>query len=193
MIVCSSFVVVFFLIKKIPLIIKDAWASDEETDESLINPAKKRFFGKLSTWITKSIKTLIKFLMNFEVLYYLGYMILAFLGLFVHPFCYSFHLTEIIIRYPTMKNVIDAVVKPKQAIILTFILFIIMSYFFTLIGYLAFDQYYGGFCESAYECLFTTIDQSFKVSSDYRCVTHIYLGEWRYRRLLPRKGCPKPL
>lgn len=163
MIVCSTFVVVFFLIKKIPLIIKDAWAEEEE-DENLLTPEKKGFFRKLSTWIFKSIKTIIKFLMNFEVLYYLGYMILAFLGLFVHPFCYSFHLTEIIVRYPTMRNVIDAVVKPRQAIILTFILFVIMSYFFTLIGYLAFDKYYGGFCESTYECLLTTIDQSFKVN-----------------------------
>lgn len=50
---------------------------------------------------------------NIDVIYYLAYGSLAFLGVMIHPFFFAFHLTEILIRYPTLKNVIKAVWEPR--------------------------------------------------------------------------------
>lgn len=85
--------------------------------------------------IKKSIKTIVLFLKTIEVLYYLAYGLLAFMGVWFHPFFFAFHLTEILIRYPTLKNVIRAVWEPKEALALTLLFFILLEYIFTLIAY----------------------------------------------------------
>jgi hypothetical protein len=46
-------------------------------------------------------------------MYYISYGALAILGTFVHPFFFVFHLSEILIRYPTLKSVINSVVQPR--------------------------------------------------------------------------------
>ena len=109
MTLCAMFVVVFFLIKIAPLIVTRALANKSIFDEPhpgilkrLINNLYKLFFVLFSC------------LADFEVLYYLGYGCMAVFGLIIHPFFFSFHLSVILIRYPTLKNVIRAVSEPKE-------------------------------------------------------------------------------
>lgn len=47
-------------------------------------------------------------------MYYISYGILAVLGTFYHPFFFVFHLTEILMRYPTLKSVIRSVYIPRD-------------------------------------------------------------------------------
>lgn len=105
---CSIFVVSFFLFKNAPLIIKKAWKT------------KLPFEDKFTYWpiqliykIFKLLAVLFYILKEIEVVYYLAYGALAVIGTVLHPFFFSFHLTEILIRYPTLKNVIRSVWEPK--------------------------------------------------------------------------------
>ena len=118
---------------------------------------------------------------NIDVIYYLSYGSLAFLGVMIHPFFFAFHLTEILIRYPTLKNVVKAVWEPRQSLILTLLLMIIMVYSFTLFAYLFFHDDYNGNCESVSICFLFTFDFTFKVKSFIVC--NIYLVKWRYWRI----------
>jgi inositol 1,4,5-triphosphate receptor type 1/inositol 1,4,5-triphosphate receptor type 3 len=131
MTICALFVVVFFLSKIAPLIIKRAWKQKPLFDEprpglikSLFNLLYKLFFVLFSC------------LADFEVLYYLGYGVMAVIGTIIHPFFYCFHLTVILIRYPTLKNVIRAVSDPKEQLILSLVLLLILTYIQSLVAYL---------------------------------------------------------
>lgn len=73
-----------------------------------------------------------------EVLYYIAFGTFAILGVVIHPFFFTFHLTEILIRYPTLKNVINSVWYPRDAIALSFLLFIILVYVFSIAGHVFF-------------------------------------------------------
>jgi hypothetical protein len=48
-----------------------------------------------------------------EIPYYILQLIFTMLGLFKHNFFYCFHMTEIIIRYPTLKTVVACVWNPR--------------------------------------------------------------------------------
>jgi inositol 1,4,5-triphosphate receptor type 1/inositol 1,4,5-triphosphate receptor type 3 len=112
MIVCSLLVVLFFLCKKAPLLIQKAWGVDTANEVSEADKKKKlktagaqqkqkktsliRYaFGILE----KSINMVLLFLKTIEVLYYVAYGFAAFLGVWLHPFFFAFHLTEIILRF----------------------------------------------------------------------------------------------
>ena len=60
------------------------------------------------------MKVIFSTLKEIEVVYYIAYGALAVLGTVVHPFFFTFHLTEILLRYPTLKNVIKSVWEPRD-------------------------------------------------------------------------------
>jgi inositol 1,4,5-triphosphate receptor type 1/inositol 1,4,5-triphosphate receptor type 3 len=101
-------------------------------------------------------------LFNIEVLYYLTYGTLAFIATFVHPFFFAFHLTEIVIRFPQLRNIIKSFWEPKISLLLTFILIILFNYFFTLIAYVYFYDDYDNKCDSLLYCFLETFDKAFK-------------------------------
>ncbi len=98
-----------------------------------------------------------------EVIYYLAYGTLAIFGITFHHFFFTFHLTEILIRYPTLKNVIRSVWEPRQQLALTFILFVILEYIWSILGFSYFSDQYQGNCESVLMCFLFTFDYTFKV------------------------------
>ena len=67
---------------------------------------------------------------------------MAILGTTVHPFFYAFHLTVVLIRYPLLNNVIKSITEPKEALILTLVLLLILSYVYTLVAYLLLQDIY---------------------------------------------------
>lgn len=106
---CSIFVVIFFLCKNAPLIVQKAWNEKTPFDGKEMN-----FLLSLVVVTVKLLTVLVFILKEIEVIYYLAYGALAILGTVYHPFFFSFHLTEILIRYPTLKNVIMAVYMPRE-------------------------------------------------------------------------------
>ena len=89
------------------------------------------FFNKLFIYI--------KLIFNLRVLYRFCYIVFAILGLFVHHFFFAFHLIEFIKSQPILKIVFLAFYVPLAQFAYTFIFFLILIYFYSL---LIFYRYY---------------------------------------------------
>lgn len=186
MIVCACFVVLFFLCKKAPLYIQQSWGDDQKADpEEEDDPTKKKlpFSIRLFIFVKRVTTCTVKFFLNVDVIYYVSYAALAILGVTLHEFFFVFHLTELFLRYfhysypiifslirfPTLKNVIRSVYEPREALFLTFILWLIFVYIFAIwaFTYLR-DQYTGNgdlgdsFCTELLLCWLYTFDFTFK-------------------------------
>ena len=81
--------------------------------------------------------------MNVDIIFFISYAIFAFIALFINPLFYSFHLIELIIRYPIMINIMKSFWKPRVAMFLTLILIFMTNYFFSIIGFIKFSKYYA--------------------------------------------------
>ena len=108
MVVFAWLVVGFFLFQRLPLIIKQAWEQREKEE------------GDNDDWVVKLWNLLFKvfyvclgILKNIDVIYYFLYGLFAILGTWGHPFWFAFHLSEILVRYPTLKNVTKSVFRPR--------------------------------------------------------------------------------
>jgi len=164
MAISAVFVVMFFLIKKVPLVILEATKGEEveEPEADIYNTTKKKNkFIKISTRILRIIFLSLK---SADIVYYLAYAIFAILGSAVHPFFFAFHLTEILRRYPTLKNVIKAIVEPRRQLGLTFLFYLILTYIFSLFAFEFFADDYQGDCSSTWSCFLTTFDFTFKAN-----------------------------
>ena len=131
MIVCSTFVVLFFLLKKGPLYVKTAWRENQDLLKMPADP-----FTKLFKLLIVVLKSMLRIFTNIEVVYYLTYGALAYVAMMVHPFFYAFHLTEFIIRYPTLSSVLQSIWEPKMQLLLSYILIILFDFYFSLIGFI---------------------------------------------------------
>ena len=105
---CSSFVVIFFLCKNAPVVVKQAW-NEKLSFENEKNSSVLRIF----ILNYKVLKCILYVLWNIEILYYICYIIFSILGTIIHPFFFVFHLTEILFRYHTLKNVMKSVYIPR--------------------------------------------------------------------------------
>ena len=102
--------------------------------------------------VYKFILMFIYLLITPEILYYLAYAIFAFLGVNRHKFFFFFHLSEILIRYDILKNVIKAVALPFWDLFFTLMFLCLITYWFSNIGYLYYYDQYGDWCNSTYVC-----------------------------------------
>jgi hypothetical protein len=84
MTVCSLFVVIFFLCKNAPLIVKRNW-KDDDASKSL----NRGLMGRTLSFVYKCLKSLYYFLYEFEVIYYVAYGGLALVATLTHPFFFS--------------------------------------------------------------------------------------------------------
>jgi len=76
---------------------------------------------------------------------------------------FAFHLAGIFIQYDQLQKVLHSVQRPFVLLLLTFVLFLIITYWFAVIGYiLAADSYPNDMCSSLAKCWFTTFDAGFK-------------------------------
>lgn len=155
---CSIFVVTFFVVKNAPLIFQKAW----DENEKQISKKKRKCLRRLMNFLKKCLKSVYLLLHEIEVLYYITYATLTVLGTQIHPFFFAFHLTEILVRYPLLKNVILSFWHPRKLLVLTLILFILLIYVASLFGYTFFYSDYSGICDSTLVCFLTTFDETFK-------------------------------
>lgn len=102
--------------------------------------------------------------MDFDFVYYLGYMTLLVVGLILHPFFFGI-LTLDFLRTPFLKNVVTAVWHPRHILALTFLVFLLIEYYFSLISYIwLYDQYPDNGCKSLWKCFVSTYDNTFKAT-----------------------------
>ncbi|XP_038054419.1 inositol 1,4,5-trisphosphate receptor isoform X2 [Patiria miniata] len=73
---------------------------------------------------------------DMEVLYHILYLIICFLGLFVHEFFYSLLLLDVVYQEDTLINVIHSVTRNWRSIAFTALLALILVYLFSIVGYL---------------------------------------------------------
>ena len=156
-IVLSSLVVFLFFIRRAPLLYAPIWKDYSEIPWG---------FTKVITTILNIVKTAYAWLTDFDFAYYAAYIAFALLGLLLHPFFFVFHLSDFL-RIELLKNVIKAIWRPRKPLLLTLLIFLLVQYFFTIVGYTFFnDNYVQGSCDTLWKCFFTTFDQTFKVTKN---------------------------
>jgi len=109
------------------------------------------------------IKTALYLLSDFYVLYYFIYGFTAIIGVVTSPFFFAFHLLDVLVRYPLLQNVLRSIYNPRKSLFLTYLLFQMLNYFFTLFGYFWLQDDYDGACPNTLICFLTAFDKSFKV------------------------------
>ena len=100
------------------------------------------------------------------IMYYFLYLICAVLGSFLHPFFFAFHALELLNKYEELRNFMRAITSPWKQLMLTFVLFLIIQYVFTLVAFLYFSKYFGEngeMCQSLWICFLTIYDMTKKV------------------------------
>lgn len=148
-----SIVLIFFLFKRAPILIEDTWKA---------NWSEKNWFVKLIMIIYKFFKSIFLLLTDFDIIYNLGYMATVILGVIIHPFLFAFSLTDFL-RTGDLKNVVKAIWNPRTELSLSFILFLVLEYYFTLVAYMVYaDHYDDNFCEKLWKCYIKTFDYTFK-------------------------------
>ena len=109
-------------------------------------------------------RTFIEITTSFSIIYYTGVVVFGFLGIYKSNFFFSFLLLEIITRFKTLQNVLVAIKNPYKELILIFILWIILIYYFSIIGYLWLRENHfprpDKDCNSLLKCVATIFHQN---------------------------------
>ena len=108
-----------------------------------------------------------QFIITFEILYYLCYGALAYVGAFIHPFYFCFHLSEVLIRYPDLNNAVLAIYGPRWDLFYIMMFTLLIVYWFSIINYMLFFEMFRptednpdnkGWCDSMFVCFLTMFD-----------------------------------
>ena len=149
-----SIVVSFFLLKRAPLIIENIWKNFFSQNIA--------FFKIPILFIFKILYSIYLLFQDFDIVYYFSQLCFALLGLTYHPFIFSGLLSDFL-RFDILTNVVKAIYEPRLEMGLSFLLFVILEYYFTIISYINFyDQYPNNDCSTFWKCYFRTFDFTFK-------------------------------
>jgi hypothetical protein len=91
----------------------------------------KRDYGNMLTKLETQLYDIYFFLKDTTFQYYVLYFGISFLGFNSNELFYSFHLLDVIQRYPTLANVTKSITMNWQQLLLTFVLMLILMYIFT--------------------------------------------------------------
>ena len=142
-----------YMVRKSPAIYK---LNREQTGEQNYTGKRKTFY----IWQ----KTIFEIVTSFSILYYTGVVVFGFLGNYKSNFFFSYLLLEIVTRFKTLQNVLVAIKNPYKELILIFILWIILIYYFSIIGYVWFrDSEFprpDKDCNSLLKCVATIFHQN---------------------------------
>ena len=220
-IICSM-VVICFLLNSAPLLIRRGWqerkrqsedghfstSTNEDSiqdREALLLKLRSKYefqFAPATTtststfeWIRVGMISTWFLLRSSLVLYYLWFILIAFLGSFVHAFFFSLHLLDVVNRYQDLRNVLRAVYHPRKALLLTVVLYLIVVYVFTIVGFYYFREDFtpegtnstNPRCQDLFRCFFITLDKGFKHDGGlggYLQPRELGVSELSYQRLL---------
>lgn len=101
---------------------------------------------------------LLKSLTDFGYLYQSVYIACAVLGLLFTYIFFMFHMSDLL-RIDLLNNVVSAIWIRRVPLLLTFLLYLLFQYYFTLIGYtLFYTEYPNQRCNKLWECFFINFD-----------------------------------
>ncbi|CAD8076144.1 unnamed protein product [Paramecium sonneborni] len=189
MLVFSSLIVFFFLVKRAPLKVDHIW-EDYQKPKTIM-----KMIGDVSI---RGIKSLIILLQDSDILYYCIYIIAGIVGLTVHPFFFAFHLMDFL-KLEQLKTVLDAIWGPRQEIGLALLLLAVIEYYVGILGFVIFFNDYPIVdgtsckilsdndqiicergCSTLWQCVFMSFDLTFKFTGalgvaimDYDTITEI--------------------
>ena len=142
-----------YMMRKSPSIYK---LNNEQAEEL-------NYIGKTKT-LYVLYKTIIEIVTSFSIIYYTGVVVFGFLGIYKSNFFFSFLLLEIITRFKTLQNVLVAIKNPYKELLLIFILWIILIYYFSIMGYLWLRENHFPHpdkdCNSLLKCVATIFHQN---------------------------------
>jgi hypothetical protein len=93
----------------------------------------------------------------------IGFAILALLN----PVLTAVLLLDVFRRYPSLKNILKSVMIARTALLLTLVLFIILTYIFTLVVYYFFWSDLSYVCHNLWTCFLYLFDRTFKSDAGY--------------------------
>lgn len=114
---------------------------------------------------------------NPRVLYFLWQILIAVLGSYVNKLYFAFHLLDVINRYQDLNNVLRSIVYPARVLGLTVLLYLVVVYVFSIIGFYFFREDYNPSadlteaqregrepyqCQRLFQCFLISFDQGFK-------------------------------
>ena len=171
--IASFLVLVFYLMKTAPILWRKAQARFYEQASNDYN--LRNLFGlkKLANFVISWSYGIKNILSDYSVFYYFIYTVAAVFGVllvtnpktyWVSNVCVMLLLFDLVFRAPVLHHIVNALWRPRIAILLALVLFLIIEYIFTLLAYYSFPQDYRGQCDSLKACLMVTIDNTFKVT-----------------------------
>ena len=109
----------------------------------------------------KKVQIYIYLLADFDVIYSLIFILFSFIGLFIHPFFFAFHLIDLVKAQPTLKVILGAFYRSLKSLGSVLLILLIIVYFFALlIYYFFYDNMPDNSCSSVAMCfasLYTNI------------------------------------
>lgn len=152
-VVMASIILIEFFIRKTPSIMNYI---NEEFNNLDYNCVNKKFYY-IKNFIVKGF-------INIEVIYYCLYLLCSIIGYIYSSIFFAFLLIEVIIRIKTLKNILMSIKMPAKELILTFILWLVVIYFFTIFAYAFFiDEFREpNDCSSVLRCFLTFVYQTNK-------------------------------
>ncbi|CAD8080106.1 unnamed protein product [Paramecium sonneborni] len=152
----------------------------EKTDSFLLEQNKWR---RLYYNITDALTLYKCILLDYEMIYFLIFTTLAFIGLYIN-IVLALLLLDVFWRFPTLTSIVNAIWRPSGSILLVLSLYIIMQYYYSLIVYHYYADQYTPYCENLLQCFSFILDVTFKTdggSVGFVSSSDIYADEnYRY-------------
>lgn len=129
-------------------------------------------FGNKITKLEYNMYNYFFFIQDGTFRYYVLYFGISVLGFYTHEIYYSFHLLDVVVRFPTLSNVIKSVTSNAERLLMTGVLAMIIIYIFATISFFylqdtvydygvnAFDSDWVGEskCNTMMECFLTMVN-----------------------------------
>ena len=172
--IASIFILTFAFLKQSPLTFLEGY---HHRLKKLLRAVRKPMYmqandggeaiennGSVQLWmqIVSGAYGIFCILIDWEILFYTLYTIFSILGTFLSPFFFAFHFSEFLMRFPVLQSVVLSVWRPKYALFLTLVFFMIFQYVFTILYYYYFWTEFGGHCDTMLKCMVSVFDWTFK-------------------------------
>lgn len=96
---------------------------------------KERNFGNLYTQMEHKMMDVYFFLQDGLFQYYVLFFGISMLGFFSHEIFYSFHLLDVVVRFPTLGNVVRSVTTNATQLMMTGLLALIIIYMYATVSF----------------------------------------------------------
>jgi len=89
-------------------------------------------------------------------------MVLSLLGVTTSPLFFSFHLTELLLRYSALRHVVMAVIRPWRRTLLVYAMMLVLIYYFGIVAYAYLEGYFYSNANTLLIATITVYDAGFK-------------------------------